>query len=91
MANRRNLEAADRSLRDLQRLTLQFKKVVALCMRDFCHIFLAIQEAEKSQIASASFRRPQLYALFRCFHLEETMRLQAFCKDLHAIPDVLQL
>lgn len=53
-------------------------------------ILSVVRATNKSQVVSAWFKSSRLYSLFRCMHIQENMRLQAYRRDPNATAGALQ-
>lgn len=61
MTHRHNLEAVNCTLRGIFRSTFPFAKIVLLCIENFRQILPVLRAANRSQSASAYYKRPRIF------------------------------
>lgn len=60
MMHRHNLDALNRTLRNLRRSTLPFGGIIMSCLGDFWQILPVMQTVNRSHIGNACFKRSRL-------------------------------
>lgn len=89
MTHRHNLQAVDRTLGNLRRSNISFKRPVLLWIGDLQQIPPVVKVDSRSQKCSVCFKRFWLYSSFNCLQLKDNMRLHSLPKSPHAILDLL--
>ena len=76
MMNRYNIEALDRTLRDLTEHDLPFGGKVFIFGGDFRQILPVIPRGSRAQIVNATFKYSPLWSEIKIFHLYKNMRIE---------------
>jgi hypothetical protein len=75
MAHRFQMEALDRSLRDITGLDTPFGGKVTVLSGDFRQCLAVIQYANRAEVVNAAINRSRLWAIFKVLKLKENMRV----------------
>jgi hypothetical protein len=78
IAHRHNLEALDRTLRDIMREPgLPFGGKLIILTGDFCQTLPVLKHGNRAQVVGASIKKSPLWDYFRVFRLTTNMRIQS--------------
>lgn len=84
MIQRHNLEAVDRTLRDLCRSRFPFRGILVLLIADLWQFLPVVRTENRSHIVSTCFKRSRVFPLLPSLHLHTNVRLLALQNYPHA-------
>lgn len=90
MTNRKDLEAVDRSLRDLRKQDRPFGGIVLVCAGDFRQLLPVVQNGTRANNILACVSKSNLWPLFHRHRLSKNIRLQR-CADAELYNRYMQL
>lgn len=90
MTNRKDLEAVDRSLRDLRKQDCPFGGIVVVCAGDFRQLLPVVKNGTRANNILACVSKSPLWSLFRRHRLSKNIRLQS-CADAELYHRYMQL
>ena len=85
MSHRYQMEALDRTLRDLTNIDLPFGGKIMVLSGDFRQCLPVLPQATRAEVVDAALNRSPLWQFFKVMHLSENMRVKlSNCPDAEA-------